>query len=77
MITQKHSNATVFFEADAQAAYHQVLLHPDSQEIAAINVPGVGLLKPTRMLMGLKNSGAVLQQVISQTPRCPRSHLRF
>ena len=72
---QKHLDGIVFFQTDAKSAYHQLLLHEDSRDVAAIWCPQ-GKLRPTRLLMGLKNAGTVLQQEIDRAFAGCEEHIR-
>jgi hypothetical protein len=59
MCAQANANAHRFIRSDAHSAYTQVPLDPQSQEICTLWTP-IGLIKPTRLPFGLKNSGTVL-----------------
>ena len=51
---------------DLSAAYHQILLMPESKEVTAFTVPGLGLYQFTRMPYGLVEAGATFQRLIDK-----------
>uniref|UniRef100_A0AC34RCX0 Reverse transcriptase domain-containing protein n=1 Tax=Panagrolaimus sp. JU765 TaxID=591449 RepID=A0AC34RCX0_9BILA len=59
----KLDGMSIFSILDLEGAYHQVKLSLESQEILAVNSP-MGLLKPTRLMMGPKTAPALFQKAM-------------
>ena len=62
---RRHRGAKYFLQTDALRGYHQILLDDDSKDICAIWTPQ-GLLRRTRLVEGLKNSGTAYQGPITR-----------
>jgi hypothetical protein len=61
---RRHRGAKYFLQTDALRGYHQILLDEASRDICAIWTPQ-GLLRPTRLVEGLKNAGTTYQGPIT------------
>ena len=62
---RRHRGAKYFLQTDALRGYHQMGLDEESRDICAIWTPQ-GLLRPTRLVEGLKNSGTLYQGPITR-----------
>ena len=57
-ILRKLKSAKYISTLDLSSAYHQIPLTPESKELTAFTVPGLGLYQFTRMPYGLSQAGA-------------------
>jgi hypothetical protein len=51
---------------DYYSGYYEISLHPTSRDLTAFMVPGVGLVRMTRLLQGWTNSVSCFQRVIGK-----------
>ena len=65
-ILQKLKSARYIWTLDLSAASHQILLTPESKELTAFTVPGLGLYRFTRLPYGLSQAGATFQRLIDK-----------
>ena len=54
-----------FARIDISSAYHQIELEESAQLMLVVNTSR-GLLKPTRLMMGMKNASAIFQRALEQ-----------
>ena len=64
--TERFNDCKFFFETDGSSCYHQCELDADSRDILAVRTPQGFLIRPCRLMEGMKNSGSVLQGRISR-----------
>ena len=64
--TERFNSCRFFFETDGSSCYHQCELAEASRNILALRTPQGFLIRPCRLMEGMKNSGSVLQGRISR-----------
>ena len=62
----KLKSAKYISTLDLSSAYHQIPLTPESRELTAFTVPGLGLFQFTRMPYGLSQAGATFQRLVDK-----------
>lgn len=60
------ASRTWYSSMDLPAAYHFIELAEDSRKYTATFIAGIGVVQWTRLVMGAKNSGQAMQQVMEQ-----------
>ena len=65
-ILRKLKSAKYIFTLDLSSAYHQIPLTPESRELTAFTVPGLGLFQFTRIPYGLSQAGVTFQRLVDK-----------
>jgi len=68
-ILDRLRNARYISKVDMSQAFHQIVVHPDSRDITAFSVPGMGQFRYRRMPYGLTNAPATYQEAMDRFVR--------
>ena len=63
---ERYADCTHFMETDGMDAYNTVELDVKSRNVLALRTP-IGIIRPTRLVEGMRNSGTIYQQRMSRT----------
>ena len=71
--TYNFHDCTIFSKMDLRQGYHQLILHPDSRQIATFSTPW-GNVRPKRLIFGAKSSqdlfDEAMYRIFGDIPKC-------